>query len=503
MTIARLQLCLTVIALLFATPAVPQQRSEEAASEQAQPDGIFSLIPADSNTNHVLKTATGEIAYTATAGTLDLFGQDGNRTAKIFYTAYVAKDREPGRPITFAFNGGPGAASAFLHLGLVGPKVLEFGPSGDDGTTPTLKENPDSWLRFTDLVLVDPVGTGWSRAANADVAARFYGVNQDADSLAKTIALYVQQNDRMASPKYLLGESYGGFRAAKVATALKDDQGILTSGIIMLSPLIEGRFLFGADDDPLGAALRLPTLAAAELERRNAFTEQAIAGAEHFAMNEYLVKLAGSPPSGEDGRAFYDRIANLTGIPIDSVSRTRGFISDLYPKQSVPGGYIVSQYDAAYSRPDPYPESTYSRNDDPILDGYTRAYGGAFSAYAATDLGYKSQITYTLLNEDVNRRWEWGGGQGGSRRSASASSDIRDLLSVIPTFRLMVVHGYSDPITPYGMSRYVLDHLPPALAENRTALKLYRGGHMFYSDPSSRSAFARDVAQFYENAAPE
>lgn len=504
MTFARLQISLAVVAVLFAAPVAAQQQKEEAAPpERGQSTGIFSLLPADSVTDHMLGTASGEIGYTATAGTLNLFGQDGDPTAKIFYTAYVGKDRKPGRPITFAFNGGPGAASAFLHLGLVGPKVLEFGPTGDDGTTPTLKDNPDSWLRFTDLVLIDPVGTGWSRAANNDIAGKFYGIDQDADSLAKAIALYVQKNDRIASPKYLLGESYGGFRAAKVATALKDNQGILASSIIMLSPLIEGRFLFGADDDPLSAALRLPTLAAAELERRAAFTPQSISDAEQFAMNEYLVRLAGPAPSREEGEAFYSRVASLTGIPVDVVTKTRGFVGDVYAKQSVRGEHVVSQYDASYSRPDPYPESAYSRNDDAILDGYTRAYGGAFAAYAASDLGYASEMTYTLLNEDVNRRWEWNSGHGGSRQSASASTDIRDLLSVIPTFRLMVAHGYSDPITPYGMSRYVLDHLPPALAEDRTALKLYRGGHMFYSDPASRRAFAEDAAAFYEDAVTE
>jgi carboxypeptidase C (cathepsin A) len=500
MTLARCQIYLALFAMLIAAPVAAQQSNNAESAPQAERGGIFSLMPADSVTDHVLKTPPGDLGYTATAGTLDLFGQTGDRTAKIFYTAYVAKDRTPDRPLTFAFNGGPGAASAYLHLGLVGPRVLEFGPNGDDGTTPTLKDNPDSWLRFTDLVLIDPIGTGWSRAATDEIAGNFYGVSQDADSLAKFIALYVQKNDRIASPKYLLGESYGGFRAAKVASALKNNQGILTSGAILLSPLMEGKFLFGADDDPVGAALRLPALAAAELERRDEFTLQALAGAEDFAMNEYLVKLAGPAPSGEESEAFFGKVSELTGIPIDVVTRTRGFVGDVYAKRSGPDGEIVSQYDAAYSRPDPYPEASYSRNDDPILDGYTRAYGGVFPSYAASHLGYATQMTYTLLNEDVNRRWEWGAGRGGSRQGASVSSDIRDLLSVIPTFRLMVVHGYSDAITPYGMSRYVLDHLPPALAEGRTSLKLYRGGHMFYSDPASRRAFFEDSAAFYKNA---
>ena len=492
---SRLLLPLVMSALLV-FPAAAQQRDGEGA-------GIFSLLPADSTTEHVLSTGEAQLKYKATAGTLDLYGQDGAQTAKVFYTAYVADSSSP-RPLTFVFNGGPGAASAYLHLGLAGPKILDFGPAGDNGTSPNLVDNPDSWLRFTDLVFLDPVGTGWSRAASNDIAGNFYGVDRDADSIAKLIALYVQKNGRLQSPKYLLGESYGGFRAAKVATALKNDQGILVSGIILLSPLLEGRFLFNSGNDPLSAALQLPSLAAAELQRRGEFTREALADAERFAMTNYLVALAG-PPLPEDAAVpFYQKISRLTGIPEAAIAANRGFLADLYSKYSAGNGQIVSRYDAGYSRPDPYPEAVYARHDDPILDGYTRAYGGAFASYAKDHLGYDSPITYALLNEDVNRRWEWGGehGQGG-RATASVEDDLRDLLAVIPEFRVLVAHGYSDAITPFGMSRYVLNHLPPKLAEGRTELVLYQGGHMFYTDATSRKQFFEDVKAFYEEGVPK
>ena len=490
------------VLLVLSAPVSAQQggnepRERPRQTEQAAPGGIFGLIPADSTTEHVLKTPSGDIPYTATAGTLDLFGQDGNRSAKIFYTAYIAKERALGRPLTFAFNGGPGAASAYLHLGLVGPRILEFGASGDDGTTPQLKDNPESWLAFTDLVLIDPVGTGWSRAANDDVARGFYGVRQDAESLAKAIALYVQKNDRLDAPKYLLGESYGGFRAAKVAASLKNTQGILPSGIIMLSPLVEGKFLANSDD-PLSAALQLPSLAAAKLEHDNAFTPERLAEAERFAMGDYLTALAGPSPRGQAADTLYGRISELTGIPKDVVARARGFVGDVYAKEMGGPGKVVSPYDAAYAVPDAYPEDVNSRNDDPILEGYTRAYGAAFAAYARNELKFSTDMTYNLLNEEVNRRWEWNGGRGGdSRTLSSASTDIRDLLSVIPGFKLMIAHGYSDALTPYGASRYVIDHLPPELAAGRAELKTYRGGHMFYTKPDSRRDFAADVKAFY------
>lgn len=487
---------------------VTQSRPPSSGEDKANPSkaegdtstGILGLLAADSVTDHVLKTRTQDLAYTATAGTLSLFGQNGERTAKIFYTAYVARNRQPGRPLTFAFNGGPGAASAYLHLGLVGPRILDFGPNGQDGTSPTLMDNPDSWLEFTDLVLIDPVGTGWSRAASDNVASNFYGVGQDAESIAKTIALYVNHNERMASPKYLLGESYGGFRAAKVASALKDDQGILVSGIIMLSPLIEGQLLFGERQYPLGAALQLPSLAAAELERRNAFDPGAIRDAEQFAMTDYLVTLAGPEPSGNKAEAFYERISQLMGIPEAVVGRTRGFLDDTYVKHSKGNEFeVVSPYDASFAVSDPYPESDADRSNDPILDGFTRSYGAAFASYARNELGFRTELTYRLLANDVNERWEWGrrGKGGGMRAQASATGDIRDMLSVIPSFRLLVAQGYSDAITPYGISKYVIDHLPSSLAAGRVDLKLYRGGHMFYTRSSSRRDLTADARTFF------
>ncbi|AYG60646.1 S10 family peptidase [Rhizobium jaguaris] len=458
---------------------------------------VLSLLPSDAVSDHVLNADGKTIPYTATAGTLNLFGQDGERNAAIFYTAYVAKNQDAGRPITFVFNGGPGAASAFLSLGLVGPRVLDFGPSGRDGANAKLVDNPQSWLNFTDLVLIDPIGTGWSRTVKPDDANEFYNMRGDAESLAKAIALYVAHNGRAGSPKYILGESYGGLRAAKVATSLRQDQGILISGIVMLSPLIEGRLVFGANDLALGAALELPSLAAAELERKNAFNEQGVQDAEKFALNEYLPTLAGKPPTGDAGRAFYDRVSKLTGIPEDVVAKNQGFLGGVYQKHSDgDGADIVSSYDASFLAPDPYPESEAGRSDDPILDGFVRAYGGAFSSYARDELGFHTDMTYNLLSNSVNEHWNWGGRNGGSRLHASGTDDLKEMLTLVPSFRLLVAQGYSDLVVPFGVNKYVLDHLPPAFAD-RVALKLYRGGHMFYTRPTSREQFTADAKAFF------
>ena len=205
--------------------------------------------------------------------------------------------------------------------------------NGYDGANVHLADNPDTWLAFTDLVFIDPVGTGWSRPAKPDGGSAFWDVHRDAESMAKVIALYVANNGRVSSPKYILGESYGGFRAVKVARALQNNQGIVVSGIAMISPLLEGQFQFG-ERFALGAALRLPSLAAAELERKGTFSTAALAQAEHFALTDYLAALVGPPLKGDAANAFYKRVADMTGLPEDVVARTRGFINELVFERS-------------------------------------------------------------------------------------------------------------------------------------------------------------------------
>jgi carboxypeptidase C (cathepsin A) len=498
-----------VLALLLvvgiAAPAVAQQRPTppSASAEQKPPQGpgVLALLPGDAVTEHTVQVEGKTLAYTATAGTLDLYGQNGERTAAVFYTAYALKGAQAeARPVTFVFNGGPGAASAYLHLGLVGPRILVFGRDDRDGASARLADNPQTWLAFTDLVLIDPIGTGWSRSAKPDDAGGFYGVKQDAQALAKTIALYLFRNGRTGSAKYLLGESYGGFRAAKVARALQQDQGVVVSGIVMVSPLIDGALHFSGDRLALGAALQLPSLAATELERRHAFSPAALAGAERFAMTEYLTTLAGPPPQGEAAQRFYTRVAELTGLPLDTVERSRGFIRDAYIKQlRRTERAVVSSYDATLAAPDPFPESEAAHGADPILDGFTRALGGAFVGYARDELGFKTEMTYALLAGEVTHKWDWHS-DGGRLSGPSATGDLRELLSLNPSFKLLVGHGVTDLVIPYAANRYVLDHLPPLGAPERVQFKLYRGGHMFYLAAQSRQAFTADVKAFH--AAP-
>jgi carboxypeptidase C (cathepsin A) len=182
----------------------------------------------------------------------------------------------------------------------------------------------------------------------------------------------------------------------------------------------------------------------------------------------------------------------MTGLPVDAITRAGGFIHDAYVKNLAAGEHkIVSHYDATFASDDPYPATPTPRGPDPILDGVIRAYGGAFVGYARDELGFKTDMSYILLASDIAGKWNWELSHG----PASVIDDLRVLLALTPSFRLLIAHGYSDMVTPYAVSRYVLEHLPPF--EGRTALKLYRGGHMFYLDPDSRKAFTADARAIY------
>ncbi len=504
--LARAALLLTAAAFLAITriePAHGQQSIPVTEHPAVQRDRVIdqsapALLPPSAVSRGSVSTDSGSIAYIATAGSLPVHDPSGERAAIIFHVSYIADQRSANqrnqRPVTFVFNGGPGAASAYLHLGIAGPRIAEFNAEREG--PPRLHDNPQTWLQFTDLVMVDPVGSGFSHSTGPDGDRSFWSVTRDTESLAKFIAQWIDDNRRSESPKFILGASYGGFRAAKLASALRRDHRITINGLVMVSPLMEGAFTFGGTRFALGAAMQIPSLAAAALERKGAFTQEGIAEAERFALGEYLTTLAGAPPRGDAAHAFYARIAEITGMPVDIVTRTRGFIRDLYVKNlRAAEGLIVSRYDASFARPDPYPDRPTPRGPDPLLSALTQSFGGAMTTFLREELGYKTDQTYVLLSGDASRRWDWG--QNGGRATASVDDDLRALLMRDPAFRLLVVHGYTDMVTPYAVSRYVLDQLPDLPAPSRVQLKVYRGGHMFYVQDESRRRFTADAKSFY------
>jgi carboxypeptidase C (cathepsin A) len=455
---------------------------------------------ADSVTHHELKIADGAtLAYTATAGTLPLNNDKGERQADIFYVAFVLDgvgDRTQ-RPITYPFNGGPGAASAYLDIGALGPRALDFGAAGrPEPAVDHVVDNPDSWLPFTDLVFIDPAGTGFSRAASEDAAKKLWSVGNDLEALADIVRLHLTRSDRLVSPLYLAGESYGGFRAARLAQLLSARAGLSATGITLVSPALEFRLMSGDRFDVLSWALRLPAYAAVALEARHALAPEALKEAERFALGDYLTGIAAGPSGAPEH--FYARIAEFIGLDETTVARWSGRVPPgAYVKaMRRADGQVLSRYDGTIAAPDPNPGNPYGETD-PVLEGSIAPFTRAFTAYARDELGYSTDLAYQLLSGEVGRHWEWRDGGGGDRHELGAGDELARALSLQPRLKVLIAHGLTDLTTPYMMSRYVIDHLPRAVTDERVTLKLYPGGHMMYLRSGSRHQLHDDAQAFY------
>lgn len=343
---------LSASVLMLLVAGLPAARAD--LSERPAPSGgVLSLLPLPQTTEHSITIDERELRFQARAGTLSLVSGKGEVTAEVFYVAYTLNSGQTGvdpkRPVTFAFNGGPGAAAAYLHLGALGPRIIETADSGEFLSPPQkLADNPDSWLDMTDLVFVDPVGTGYSREAPGQEASSFWGVSQDAASMGAFIRLYLAQSGRTDSPVFLVGESYGGFRAALLARTLQEDVGISPSGIVLISPALEFTLVRPDEFQPLHWALELPSMAAVRLLNEgitgDALRER-LAEIERYALGDYLVALTSGLEEG--GRSASGRVAEITGLPADLVRRNFARIpTSLFAREFArEKGMILSVYD--------------------------------------------------------------------------------------------------------------------------------------------------------------
>ena len=475
-------------------PSAPAA-SQAPAAEKADPSRLF---PPDAVSRHTLALGDKRLAYTATAGTLPLLGAKGEVSARIFSVAYTLDEKAADRPVTFVFNGGPGAASAFLHLGALGPRVVNFSANGAAAVQPVeLADNPDAWLDFTDMVFVDPVATGYSRsAAGTDEADKaFFGVEKDADALADFVRLTLSRAGRTLAPVFLAGESYGGFRVAQLAHRLISG-GIAVKGVVMISPALEFSMLRGNPYVPLPIALVLPSIAATHLERRDG-AEGSLAilpEVERFARSGYLVHLA----AGVKNDADIDRtLANYTGLPPDVVrdQMSRVSVRTFTREYEKRGDRVLSRYDGTVSAPVPRRSEI---RFDPILDGAVTVLTPAFAQYARGELGYRTDLEYRLLNREVSGRWDFG--TSSNRQGfAGALEDLQSARAHNPALGVLVTHGYTDLVTPYGVSQYLIDQMAPLEGARPVELKLYRGGHMMYLRPASRRALTQDARAFYRS----
>jgi carboxypeptidase C (cathepsin A) len=454
--------------------------------------------PAESITHPQFTVGGQSVAFTATAATLALNDDKGERQAGIFYVAYTRDGANPDRrPITFVFNGGPGSSSAYLHLGALGPRIVPFGPDGQmPDAAAKLVDNPDHWLDFTDLVFIDPVGTGYSRATGD--GKRYWGVNEDLASLANFIDRYLTTSSRRSSPKYLAGESYGGFRAARLPAVLAENHDVAIAGVFLISPVLDFSLIDGDDLALLPDVLRLPSYAAVHLEQSGTLAPGALTEVERFAMGPYLTALAATPRNEAALRALYPEVARFTGVPESVIARREGRVPlSLFVKEARRSDkLLISRYDGSAAAPDPYPESDRARGDA-LFDGLRAVLANAMTGYLADSLGVHTDLPYRLSNNQVVRNWNWRSGMGGRGGYAGAADALREVLAENRSFKVMIAHGMTDLVTPYMTSRYVIEHLPATLTDGRVTLSLHPGGHMMYLRAASRAGLHEDAAKLY------
>ncbi len=473
----------------------PAKAAAPASSERTGPPPF----PADASVKQTIHVGGKTLAYTATVGSLPVFDAEGKKTAEIVFTAYMLDGpRDPNRPITFAFNGGPGAASVYLNLGAIGPKHIQFGAQGDSPSEPVvLTDNPGTWLDFTDLVFIDPVGTGYSRSlVKADETDKtFFTIDGDIKYLSRIVYDWLAKNGRMASPKYVVGESYGGYRAPAITHELQTVMGVGVSGVVMVSPALDGRAASDPDTSPMSWVALLPSMAAAQLEREGKTpTPDLMAPIETYARTDYTLDLM----RGIRDKAAVDRIvpkvATFTGLDPTEVKRLGGRIDSRYYLRALyrDDGKLGSWYDSNVTSFDPYPFSPSQRVGDPILIGILAPTTSAMVDFVTREVGWKIDAHYEALNPEVNRRWEkhW-------FTSIESASDLREALAIDPKLKALIVHGYDDLSCPYFQSEMVVAQIPVMGAPDRLQVKVYPGGHMFYSRPASQAALRQDVMGLY------
>jgi carboxypeptidase C (cathepsin A) len=487
-------------------------------------------LPKGSTTAASWTTPEGaSLAYTAEARWMALRDDDDQPVADIFSVSYLVDDAGPARPVTFVFNGGPGASSAYLHVGALGPRRVRFDQRGMPLAPPTaLVDNEESWLAFTDLVFVDPVGTGWSRIVNDDAKAKgkadgegdkgdgdrdpkaFFGINKDLDSLTELMARWLSGHDRWSSPVFVAGESYGGFRAAKLAR-LANERGIGLNGTVLISPALEFALLDPSDYDVLPWVDLVPTMALAAHHHgrsrafaRDATPDQVRRAAEDFATGPYATALIrGATMAAADRAEVVTRLADLIGLPEEVVdqhecriSMTR-FARELLRAE----GTVVGLYDATATGRDPFPDRDGMAWPDPTLSGIERVFNAGINARLRTELGVRTDREYHLLSMAVNKDWKVDFDRNALESQVGATDDLRYGMALNPHMKVFLTHGLFDMVTPYFASERIrnLLRLDEATASSLT-VQHFAGGHMFYAWQDSRVGFRDAIASFYEGA---
>lgn len=516
---SRASFMLALLATAVGAPALAQEKKVDPPklgshkeAMVAEADAAWVKPPVEEQavvTKGSVSVRGQAIAYTATAGTLTLRDDEGKPIASMFYTAYT-KDGGGRRPISFLFNGGPGSASLWLHMGSFGPvRVPTTSPDYVAPGTGALAPNQQSLLDKTDLVFIDAIGAGWSRPLGDKTGKDFWGVDQDADAFARAIMRYVAKNNRWGSPKILFGESYGTLRAGAVA-ALLEQRGMNLNGVVLLSTILNyGVRQPGYDQNYM---VLFPGYAATawyhqRLPNRPADLKAFLAEVRQWVSGPYAAALAkGSALPAAEAQAVARQMAAYTGLSEAFLLRANlrvdlpHFQTELLRDRRVATGrldsrYLLSVADANADAPD----------DDPASTAITGAYVAAFMDYATRTLGYKTDLPYKISARDSSFDWDWRHrtpGARGAQLTPNTAVDLAYAMRTNPYLKLLFLNGYYDMATPFYGAEFDANHMLLSEAQQKNvSFTYYESGHMIYLNPDALAKLHDDLAAWYDQAA--
>lgn len=488
----------------------PAAKSDPAGKKKEEPKKEEPKAEISETTNSV--TINGQkITYKATAGTMLMKDEEGKPHATIFFIAYTRLGKNTNlseRPITFSFNGGPGSSSVWLHLGLLGPRRVFL---KEDGSLPPppfrLVNNEYSLLDDTDLVFIDPVSTGYSRPVPGEDAKKYHGVEEDLASVGDFIRLYTTRYNRWASPKFIIGESYGTTRAAGLSGFLEDHYGIYLNGIVLVSAVLDFQTLSFAPANDLSYILFLPSETAAAWYHKKlpadlqADRKKALAESEQFALGEYAnALLQGSDLPAAERQQTVKKLARLTGLSEEYVDRSElrvradRFFKELLRNEKL----IIGRYDSRRTG-----EDSDAVGEEPDYDPSYTAVLGPFTAalndYVRRELKFESDLPYEILTGKVSP-WNFGPAKN---RYLDVAQTLREAMTHNPYLKVFVANGTYDLATPYLATKYTFNHigLPPDLRTN-VSMGNYDAGHMMYVNQPSLIQLKKDLGSFIRTAVP-
>lgn len=481
----------------------------QTGTGQRPPQERPSPVPEETPviTHHEITVGGKTLKYTATVGMMPLKNRDGETEARIFFMAYTldgVSDREK-RPLTFSFNGGPGSASVWLHMGALGPRRVPMNP---DGTMPAppyhLVDNEYTWLDQSDLVFIDPVGTGYSRAVRPEVASRFFSLQGDIESVGEFIRMYLVRNERWTSPLFLAGESYGTTRASALSGYLIG-RGIAFNGIVLISTIMNFETTDFASGNDLPYVMYLPSYAATawyhkklprDMQAKS--VQKVVAEAEEWAANDYTLALEkGDRLSGPERQETINKLARFTGLDpkfIDNANlrvSLNFFRKELLRDEKRSIGRLDARfkgYDSSYVSAGP----DFDASEAAIRPPYT----STFNNYIRQELGFKSDLEYYILGGGIGP-WNWGTNNG----YVDTSVALRTAMAQNPYLKIFVAMGYYDMATPQFAVQYTLHHisLDPGLLRNFST-GYYEAGHMMYIDEKQLGKLRGDVRKFIDES---